>query len=32
MKVVYAKTVHEFDTAWQSLKNHYRDESYFLIF
>ena len=32
MKVVYAKTIQEFDTAWQSLKHHYRDESYLLIF
>ena len=32
MKVVYAKTIQEFDTAWQSLKDHYRDESYLLIF
>ena len=32
MKVVYAKTIQEFDTAWQSLKDNYRDESYLPIF
>ena len=32
IKIVYAKTVYEFNTAWQSLKDHYRDESYLSIF